>query len=102
MFRKPPMPPMYLTVFNMYYNKYSKDITSYIVHSATFLPYCWEHAVYINCSECKNKNKKQFVYTTCFELLVFMYWTCNNLLTYCGLVAARINAADKDLPVVVI
>ena len=24
-----------------------------------------EHVVYINCSECQNKNKKQFVYTTC-------------------------------------
>ena len=24
-----------------------------------------EHVVYINCSECQNKNKKQFVCTTC-------------------------------------
>ena len=24
-----------------------------------------EHVVYINCSECRNKNKKQFVCTTC-------------------------------------
>ena len=31
-----------------------------------------EH-VYINCSECQNKNKKQFMYTTCSELVVFMY-----------------------------
>ena len=23
-----------------------------------------EHVVYINCSECQNKNKQQFVYTT--------------------------------------
>ena len=41
-----------------------------------------EHVVYINCSECQNKNKKQFVYTTCSELVVFMYWTgksMNNL-----------------------
>ena len=30
-----------------------------------------EHLVYINCSECQNKNKKQFVYTTCSDL--FMY-----------------------------
>ena len=31
-----------------------------------------------------------------------MYWTCNslsNLLSYCGLVDARISASDKDLPV---
>ena len=30
-----------------------------------------EHVVYINCSECQNKN--QFVYTTCFELVLFLY-----------------------------
>ena len=24
-----------------------------------------DHVVYINCSECQNKNKKQFVHTTC-------------------------------------
>ena len=30
-----------------------------------------EHVVYINYSECKNK--KQFVYPTCSELVVFMY-----------------------------
>ena len=32
-----------------------------------------EHAVYINCSESQNKNKKQFVYTICSELAIFMY-----------------------------
>ena len=32
-----------------------------------------EHVVYINCSEYQNKNKKQFVYTTCSEFVVFMY-----------------------------
>ena len=34
---------------------------------------------------------------------IFMYWTCssmNNLLSYCGLVDAKIRASDKDLPVV--
>ena len=59
-----------------------------------------EHVVYINCSECQNK--KQFVYTTCSELVVFMYWTgksMNNCLSYCGLVDARISASEKDLPV---
>ena len=56
--------------------------------------------MYINCSE--RKNKKQFVYTTCSELVVFMYWTgklMNNLLSYCGLVDPRISASHKDLPV---
>ena len=32
-----------------------------------------EHVVYINCSECQNKNKKQFVYTTCSALAIFIY-----------------------------
>ena len=35
------------------------------------------------------------------ELVVFMYWTgksMNNLLSYCGLVDARIRASNKDLP----
>ena len=32
-----------------------------------------EHDVYINCSECQNKNRKQFVYTTCSELVILMY-----------------------------
>ena len=30
-----------------------------------------EHVVYINCFECQNK-KKQFMYTACSELVVFM------------------------------
>ena len=37
-----------------------------------------------------------------FELGIFMYWTCNsmnNLLSYCGLVHAKIRVSDKDLPV---
>ena len=42
------------------------------------------------------------MYTTCSELLVFMYRTrnsMNNLLSYCGLVDARISACEKELPV---
>ena len=63
------------------------------------------HGVYINCSECQNKNKKQLLYTTCTELAVFLYWTrnsMNNLSSYCGLVDARISASDKDLPVIAV
>ena len=44
------------------------------------------------------------MYTTCSELVNFMYRTgksMNNLLTYCGLVDARIRASNKDLPVTV-
>ena len=46
------------------------------------------------------QKKRQFVYTTCSELVVFMYWTGNsmdNLLSYCGLFDARISTSDKDL-----
>ena len=45
---------------------------------------------------------EQFMYTTCSQLVLFMYWTGkskNNLLSYGGLVDVRINASDKDLPV---
>ena len=39
-------------------------------------------------SECQNKNKKtNLIYTTCTELVVFLYWTrnsMNNLSSYCG------------------
>ena len=37
-----------------------------------------------------------------YTLVVFMSWTgnsMNNLLSYCGLVDARISASEKDLPV---
>ena len=54
------------------------------------------------CSECQNKNKRQFVYTTCSDLVVFMYWTgksMNNILPYCWLIETRIRASYKDLPV---
>ena len=56
--------------------------------------------VYKNCSECQNK--KQLMYTTCSELWIFMYWTgnsMNKLLSYFGLVDARISASEKDLSV---
>ena len=42
------------------------------------------------------------MYPTCSEFAIFMYWTCNpmnDILSYCGLVDARIRASDKDLPV---
>ena len=38
-----------------------------------------EHVVYISCSECQNKNKAHFVYTTCSGLVIFMYWTGNSM-----------------------
>ena len=57
-----------------------------------------EHVVYINCSECQSK--KQFVYTTCSELVVLKTGkSMNNLLSYFGLVDPRKSATDKDLPV---
>ena len=47
-------------------------------------------------------HSEQFNYTTCTELGIFMQWTCNsmnNILSYCGLVDARISASERDLPV---
>ena len=61
-----------------------------------------EHVVYINFSECQNKNKTKFLYTKCSEVGIFMYSignSMNNLLSYCGLVDARISASEKDLAV---
>ena len=46
--------------------------------------------------------QKQFMYTTCSELVIFMNWTwnsMNNLLSYCGLLDAKISASDKNLTV---
>ena len=59
-----------------------------------------EQVVYITCF--LFWHSKQFMYTTCSELVVFMYRTgtsMNNLLSYCGLIDARISASEKDLPV---
>ena len=44
------------------------------------------------------------MYTTCTELVVFMYGTgksMNNLLSYFELVDQRMSASDKDLPVTI-
>ena len=76
------------------------------VHENCKLRTSREHVVYINSSECQNKNKKTIylhnMFSWCSELVVFMYWTgnsMNNLLSYCGLVDARISGSEKDLPV---
>ena len=45
----------------------------------------------------------QFMYTTCSQH-VLSFWnrySMNNLLSYCGLVDARISASEKDLPVLI-
>ena len=55
-----------------------------------------EHVVHINCA---------FVLTFRMIYEHNMLWACksgksmNNLLSYCGLVDARIGASEKDLPV---
>jgi hypothetical protein len=61
-----------------------------------------EHVAYKNCFLLMFWHSEQFMYTTCSELGIFMYWTCNsmsNLLSYYGLFDARISASEKDLPV---
>ena len=49
-----------------------------------------EHVVYINCSECQTKNQKQFVYTTCSELVIFTEQSFVILMQ------------EKDLPVTIL
>ena len=39
--------------------------------------------------------EKQFMNTTCSELVVFMYWTGKSM-SYCGLVDERISASVID------
>ena len=59
-----------------------------------------DDVVYINCF--LFWHSEQFMYTTCSELVIFMYWTrnsMNNLLSHCELIDARISASEKDLPV---
>ena len=61
-----------------------------------------EHVVYTNCFLFLFWYSEQFMYTTCSELGIVMYWTGdskNNLLPYCGLVDAKIRASDNHLPV---
>ena len=61
-----------------------------------------EHVVYKNCFLFLFWHSKQFLYTTCSELVFFSYWTrnsMNNLLSYCGLTDARMSTSEKDLPV---
>ena len=78
------------------------DDRLFIVHENCKLRIPAEHVVYTNCFLFLFWYSEQFMYTTCSELGIFMYWTCNsmnNLLSYCGLVDAKIRASDKDLPV---
>ena len=45
---------------------------------------------------------EQSMYTTCSDLGICMYWprdSMNNILSYHGLVDAKISASEKDLPV---
>ena len=59
-----------------------------------------EHVVYKNCF--LFWHSKQFLYTTCSELVFFLYWSwesMNNLSSYCGLTDSRMSASDTDLPV---
>ena len=62
-----------------------------------------EHVVYTNCSECKKQTIcEQSMFWECFDIGIFKYLTgysMNNLLSYCGLVDAKIRASDIDLPV---
>ena len=54
-----------------------------------------EHVVYKNCSECQ----KQFLYNMLSQGLSLEF-SCTELVSYCGLVDAKIRLSDKDLPVI--
>ena len=65
-----------------------------------------EHVVYINCSECQNKNKNKIVYTTCSQHVLCLQFSCTELIIQwiiccltVGIVDEKIKASDKDLPV---
>ena len=61
-----------------------------------------EHVVYKNCFECQNKNKKQFLYTTCSELVFSCTVINEHSSSYYGLTDSRMSASDTDLPVLTI
>ena len=42
-----------------------------------------EHVVYKYCFECQNKNNKQFLYTTCSELVFLREFNKQSILAYC-------------------
>ena len=54
----------HLFLHQLTHNMTTDWITS-LVHENSKLRTCWEHVVYINCSEYQNKN--QFLYTTCSQ-----------------------------------
>ena len=61
-----------------------------------------EHVVYKHCFLFLFWSSKQCLYTTCSEVVFFLYWIqewMNNLSSYCGLTDSRISASEKDLPV---
>ena len=61
-----------------------------------------EHVVYKHCFLFLFWSSKQCLYTTCSQLVFFLYWIqewMNNLSSYCGLTDSRISASEKDLPV---
>jgi hypothetical protein len=68
------------------------------VHENCKLRTWGEHVVYTNCF-CFDIQKNlctQHVFSPCYELGIFMYWTgnsMNNLLSYCGLVDTKIRAS---------
>ena len=58
-----------------------------------------EHVGYINCSECQNKTKTTICTCSAGIMSLQFSLTMNSLLSYCGLVDAKIRASDKYLPV---
>ena len=89
---------------HLFLHQLNRNMTKYC--SLNYKFNTWKlQAQYMLCTQCflfLFWHSEQFMYTTCSDLVIFMYWTgnsMNNLLSYCGLVDARISASEKDLPV---
>ena len=63
---------------------------------------CTETVLNIKNNFCTQHTNNMFSPCSQLGILIFMYWACNsmnNLLSYCGLVDAKIRASFKNLPV---
>ena len=91
---------------HLFLNKLTHNMTT----DCAFIPEFSTRKIQVENMMCTNivlktKNKKQCLYTTCSEVVFFLYWSqesMNNLSLYCGLTDWRMSASDTDLPVTAI
>ena len=104
-----PPPLIFVIIFstecNLFHEEFEKNVTTNYIITGKSLSEALlfaEHGENMLCTKIvlnvRNNFCTQHVFPR-FELGIFMYWTCNsmnNLLSYCGLVDAKIRASDKD------